>query len=91
MNENEGRKMSRKKSWEKKTHWKFHNKDISLSPENQVTLLGVTRDSKLNLEVHIQKMCKEASKKLNAFLRTASDLNVAQKKSTDEFIFLFSV
>ena len=32
--------------------------DISLSLENQVTLLGVTLDSKLNFEAHIQKMCK---------------------------------
>ena len=34
--------------------------NISLSPENQVTLLGVTLDNKLNFEAHIQKMCKEA-------------------------------
>ena len=53
--------------------------DISLSPENQVTLLEVTLDSKLNFEAHIQKMCKEAFKKLNAFLRITSHLNVAQK------------
>ena len=34
--------------------------DISLSPENQVTLLGVTLESKLNFKADIQKMCKEA-------------------------------
>ena len=64
--------------------------DISLPPENQVTLLGITLDSKLNFEAHIQTLCKEVPKKVNSLLRIASYLNVAE--STDEFrFFLFSV
>ena len=62
--------------------------DISLSPENQVTLLGITFDSKLNFEAHIQTLCKEVPKKVNSFLRIASYLNVAE--STDEFRFFYS-
>ena len=56
---------------------------ISLSPENQVILLGVTLDSQLNFDAHNPKMYKEASKNLNAFLRIASHLNFSQKRSTE--------
>ena len=48
-------------------------------PENQVTLLGITLDSKLDFNSHISNMCKEASKKISALLRVAKYLNKSQK------------
>ena len=70
--------MSRYNTEERKTPQNFTIKigSIFMFPENQVTLFAVTLDSKLNFEAHIQKMCKEASKKLNAFLRIASYLTI---------------
>ena len=54
-------------------------RDICLSPENQITLIVVTFDSKLDFVAHTHKACKEASGKLNGFLEIANHLNFVQK------------
>ena len=54
--------------------------DTALIVEDQVTLLGVTLDSKLNFNAHINTVCKEACRKLNALIRIAKYLNKNQKK-----------
>ena len=42
--------------------------DTALIVEDQVTLLGVTLDNKLNFNAHINTVCKEACRKLNALI-----------------------
>ena len=42
--------------------------DIVLIVEDQVTLLRVTLDNKLNFNVHNDTVCKEACRKLNALI-----------------------
>ena len=53
--------------------------DTALIVEDQVTLLGVTLDNKLNFNAHINTICKEACRKLNALVRIAKYLNKNQK------------
>ena len=48
--------------------------DTALIVEDQVTLLGVTLDNKLNFNAHIKTACKEACRKLNAIIRIAKYL-----------------
>ena len=47
--------------------------------ESDVTLLGITLDSKFDFNSHITKICKEVSKRLNAFRRISKYLTKAQK------------
>ena len=54
--------------------------DTALIVEDQVTLLGVTLDNNLNFNAHINTVCKEACRKLNALIRIAEYLNRNQKK-----------
>ena len=45
--------------------------DAALIVEDQVTLLGVILDNKLNFNAHINTVCKRACRKLNALIRIA--------------------
>ena len=45
------------------------------APKSEVTLLSITLDSKFDLNSHITKICKEASKRLNAFRRISEVSN----------------
>ena len=56
-----------------------HSKDIYINVEEEiiecepsVKLLGVTLDSKLNLNEHVSKICKKASQKLHALARISN-------------------
>ena len=40
--------------------------NVHRAPECDVTLLGIILDGKFNFSSHITKICKEASKRLNA-------------------------
>ena len=60
-----------------------------MSPENQVTLFGVTLDSKLNFEAHIQKMSKSAIQKIKCISKNCQLLKGCSETSADELIFLF--
>ena len=57
--------------------------------ESDVTLLGITLDSKFDFNSHITKICKEASKRLNAFRRISKYLTKAQKINANQFFLLF--
>ena len=46
--------------------------------EDKLCLLGITIDRKLNFNSHIENLCREASKKLNALARIAHHLNGQQ-------------
>ena len=54
--------------------------DTALIVEDQMTLLGVTLDHDFNFNAHINTVCKEACRKLNALIRIAKYLNKDQKK-----------
>ena len=54
--------------------------DTALILDDQVMLLGVTLDNKLNFNLHINTVYKEACRKLNALIRIAKYLNKNQKK-----------
>ena len=54
--------------------------NASVTPESEVTLLGITLDNKLDFTSHISKICKGATNKINALLRIAKHLKMPQKK-----------
>ena len=54
--------------------------NASITPESEVTLLGITLDNKLDFTSHISKICKGATNKINALLRIAKHLTMPQKK-----------
>ena len=47
-------------------HFTLNIGNIEKVAEDKLRLLGITTDRKLNFNSHIEKLCKEASKKLNA-------------------------
>ena len=53
--------------------------DAHIVPEHEVTLLGVTLDSGLNFNTHINNILKEVSKKVNTLVRIAKYLDKSQK------------
>ena len=58
--------------------------NASITPESEVTLLGITLDNKLYFTSHISKICEGATNnsrnKINALLRIAKQLTMPQKK-----------
>ena len=54
--------------------------NASITPECDVTLLGITLDDKLDFTCHISKICKEATNKINVLLRMVKHLTMPQKK-----------
>ena len=66
----------------KKTHDKkivFDLNGISISCEDEVKLLGVTIDFKLNFNLHISNICKKAARQLNVLKRIGKHLNKLSK------------
>lgn len=62
----------------RKTHDKnvmFNLNGINLSCEDEVKLLGVTIDFKLNFNTHISNICKKAARQLNVLKRIGKHLN----------------
>ena len=51
------------------------------APESEVTLPGITLDSKFDFNSHIAKICKEASKRLNALRRIFKYLTKTQRST----------
>ena len=47
-----------------------------IESEDEKVLLGITTDSNLTFENHINSICKKASQKLNALARIASYMNI---------------
>ena len=54
--------------------------NTSITPECEVTLLGITLDIKLDFTSHISKICKGATNRINALLTIAKHLTMTQKK-----------
>ena len=54
--------------------------DESISNSRKEKLLGVTIDSKLSFEEHVEDLCKKASQKINALARLATYMNLEQRK-----------
>ena len=52
---------------------------IVVQMTDSVKLLGVTIDSMLNFNQHVQSICKNASKKVRAFSRIAPNLEYEKK------------
>jgi hypothetical protein len=62
----------------RKTHGKkvmFNLNGINISCEDEVKLLGVTIDFKLNFNTHISNICKKAARQLNVLKRIGKHLN----------------
>ena len=57
----------------------IHNSYIELKDEQ--VLLGITVDSNLTFENHINSICKKASQKLNAFARIAPYMNTQKRRA----------
>ena len=57
---------------------RFVNTSIASSPSEK--LLGITLDSELELEDHINKICNIVNKKLNALHRTGSHMSLDKRK-----------
>ena len=53
---------------------------ILLESTNSIRLLGLTIDSKLNFNTHVESLCKKASQKVKALFRIRRYLNVAHSK-----------
>ena len=71
------------------------NKKVSLIVENKETsnstyerLLGVTIDSKLSFNTHVDDVCKKTSLKLNALSRITPHLDFKKKKSLINSFFI---
>ena len=54
--------------------------NILIKSQNEVELLGITIDNKLNFSSHIKKTCSTANKKLSAIVRLRIHLNIDQTK-----------
>ena len=51
-----------------------------IESENEQVLLGVTVDSNLSFEKHINNLCKKASQKLNALARISGYINLQKRR-----------
>ena len=54
--------------------------NINIESENEQVLLGITIDSNLTFENHINNICKKASQKLNALARVAPYMNMQKRR-----------
>lgn len=62
----------------KRTHEKkivFNINDVNISCEDEVKLLGVTIDYRLNFNTHISNICKKAARQLNVLKRIGKNLS----------------
>ena len=52
-----------------------------IESENEKVLLGITIDSNLTFENHINSICKKASQKLNALARIAPCISIKKRRT----------
>ena len=69
-----------KKNQEKTSGQLINIKDKQIKTEEQVKLLGVNIDFKLNFDLHISKLCKQAATQLNVLKRLKTFLGYKEKK-----------
>ena len=55
--------------------------NIYIESEDEQVLLGITIDSNLTFENHINSICKKASQKLNALARIAPYMNIQKRRT----------
>ena len=53
--------------------------DYFIKSEKQQELLGITIDSNLTFQTHVNNICKKASQKLNALARVSSYMDTQKK------------
>ena len=58
-----------------------------IESEKEQVLLGITIDSNLTFENHINNICKRASQKLNALVRFSPYMNMQRIKKNNHEIF----
>ena len=54
--------------------------DVIIQPQTSAKLLGITFDVELNFDIHVNELCKKASKSLNVLKRFSNILTVGNKK-----------
>lgn len=54
--------------------------DCIIEASNEVSLLGITIDDKLNFDLHISKLCKKAARQLKVLIRFRSILGLKEKE-----------
>ena len=54
--------------------------------EDEQVLLGITIDSNLTFENHINSICKKASQKLNALARIAPYMNIQKRRTISSLL-----
>ena len=62
-----------------------------IEPEDEQVLLGITIDSNLTLEHHINSICKKASQKLNALARIAPYTKIQNRRAIMKSFCVFSI
>ena len=62
-----------------------------IESENSQVLLGITIDSNLSFNTHINNLCKKASAKLNALARISGYMNLRKTSNDNEIIYNISV
>ena len=72
-------------------HFTLDIDNIGKVAEDKLCLSGIIIDRKLNFSSHIEKLCKEASEKLNALARIAHHLMVNTDQYHSKHFLLFSV
>ena len=61
------------------------NDNNSIESEKEQMLLGITIDSNLTFENHINKICKKASQKLNSLARVVPYMNIQKRRRIMKF------
>ena len=53
--------------------------------------LGITIDSKLSFEEHVNNICKKASQKLNALARISSYMDIQKQRASMKIIYYIAI
>ena len=61
---------------------------IVVPNENQVELLGITFDNALSFDIHVTKLCKQASRKLQALSRISIYMDMEKRRTLMNSFFL---
>ena len=56
-------------------------KNSDLSPTNEIKVLGVTLDDRLNFKSHVDDICNRASRQINSFKRFSKYLKIDKRLS----------
>ena len=65
----------------------FNFKETQIENSQSEKLLGITFDSSLSFNLHLEEMCKRASQKLNAIARLIPNMSITKRKRTVNAFF----